>query len=82
MRVRYVWIPVIIALIAVPAGFYYVDWSKGGSIVVGEEHGSAAGVEFNRRSVAVCFRRDGSGRRRGQYIYRFVVRKARAPSRA
>ena len=30
-RVRYVWIPVVIALIAVPAGFYYVDWSKGGS---------------------------------------------------
>jgi len=28
--VRYVWIPIIIALIAVPAGFYYVDWSKSG----------------------------------------------------
>ena len=31
MRVRYVWVPVLIAVIAVPAGFYYVNWSKGGS---------------------------------------------------
>jgi hydroxylamine dehydrogenase len=29
-RVRYIWIPIIFVLIAVPAGFYYVDWSKGG----------------------------------------------------
>lgn len=29
-HVRYVWIPIIIAMIAVPAGFYYVDWSKSG----------------------------------------------------
>ncbi len=29
-RVRYVWVPVIIALIAVLAGFVYVDWSKDG----------------------------------------------------
>ncbi|WJW76504.1 multiheme c-type cytochrome [Thiohalobacter sp. IOR34] len=28
---RYVWIPVILALIAVPAGFWYVDWSRGGA---------------------------------------------------
>lgn len=27
---RYIWFPVIIALIAVPAGFYYVNWSKSG----------------------------------------------------
>ncbi len=30
-RVRYIWIPLLIAAIAVPAGFYYVEWSKGGS---------------------------------------------------
>ncbi len=30
MRVRYVWIPVLIAVISVPIGFYYVDWSKSG----------------------------------------------------
>jgi hydroxylamine dehydrogenase len=30
-RVRYVWIPLVILLIAIPAGFYYVEWSKGGS---------------------------------------------------
>ncbi len=29
-RVRYVWIPIIISLLAVPIGFYYVNWSKGG----------------------------------------------------
>ena len=29
--VRYVWIPVIIALLAVPVGFLYVDWSKSGA---------------------------------------------------
>ncbi len=29
-KVRYVWIPVIIALLAIPVGFYYVNWSKGG----------------------------------------------------
>ncbi|MBE9515479.1 MAG: hydroxylamine oxidoreductase [Proteobacteria bacterium] len=31
MRARYVWIPLIILAILVPAGFYYVDWSKSGS---------------------------------------------------
>lgn len=30
MRVRYVWIPVLIAIISVPFGYYYVDWSKSG----------------------------------------------------
>ncbi len=30
MRVRYIWIPLIIVVIAVPAGFYYMNWSKGG----------------------------------------------------
>ncbi|MFQ5642266.1 MAG: multiheme c-type cytochrome [Thiogranum sp.] len=30
-RVRYIWIPLLIAALAVPAGFFYVDWSKGGS---------------------------------------------------
>ncbi|VAX13900.1 hypothetical protein MNBD_GAMMA24-376 [hydrothermal vent metagenome] len=30
-RVRYVWIPIIIVLIAVPAGFYYVKWSESGA---------------------------------------------------
>jgi hydroxylamine dehydrogenase len=30
-HVRYVWIPIVFTLIAVPAGFYYVGWSKGGS---------------------------------------------------
>ncbi len=29
-KVRYIWIPIIIALIAVPIGFFYVDWSKSG----------------------------------------------------
>jgi hydroxylamine dehydrogenase len=29
-RVRYIWIPLIIALIAVPAGYFYVEWSKAG----------------------------------------------------
>lgn len=29
-RVRYVWIPLIMVLIALPAGYYYVGWSKGG----------------------------------------------------
>jgi hypothetical protein len=31
MRVRYIWVPVLIAVISVPVGFYYVNWSKGGS---------------------------------------------------
>ncbi len=30
-KVRYIWIPIIIVLIAVPAGFYYVNWSKSGA---------------------------------------------------
>ncbi len=30
MRPRYIWIPVLIAAITVPLGFYYVDWSKSG----------------------------------------------------
>jgi hydroxylamine dehydrogenase len=29
--VRYIWIPLIIALLTVPAGYLYVEWSKGGS---------------------------------------------------
>ncbi len=29
--VRYVWVPVVIALLAIPAGFIYVNWSKSGS---------------------------------------------------
>ena len=28
--VRYVWIPLLVLAILVPAGFYYVDWSKSG----------------------------------------------------
>ncbi|NIA02672.1 MAG: hydroxylamine oxidoreductase, partial [Planctomycetia bacterium] len=27
---RYIWVPLIIALISVPAGFIYVNWNKGG----------------------------------------------------
>jgi len=30
MRPLYVWIPVLIAAITVPLGYYYVDWSKSG----------------------------------------------------
>lgn len=30
-RVRYIWIPLVTVLIAIPAGYYYVEWSKGGS---------------------------------------------------
>ena len=30
-RVRYIWIPVILALIAIPLGFVYVNWNKGGT---------------------------------------------------
>lgn len=29
-HVRYVWVPVIFTLIAIPFGYYYVDWSKSG----------------------------------------------------
>ena len=29
-RVRYVWIPILILMFVIPAGFYYVNWSKGG----------------------------------------------------
>ena len=29
-HVRYVWIPILIAIILIPAGFYYVSWHKGG----------------------------------------------------
>ncbi|VAW72692.1 Hydroxylamine oxidoreductase (Fragment), partial [hydrothermal vent metagenome] len=29
-RVYYVWVPLVIALVAVAAGFFYVDWSKSG----------------------------------------------------
>jgi len=27
---RYVWVPLLIALVTVPAGFFYVDWNKSG----------------------------------------------------
>lgn len=30
MRAPYVWIPIIILIILIPTGFWYVDWSKGG----------------------------------------------------
>jgi len=30
MKVKYTWIPILILAILVPAGFYYVDWSKSG----------------------------------------------------
>jgi len=30
VHVRYVWIPILIAALAVPLGYYYVDWSKSG----------------------------------------------------
>jgi hydroxylamine dehydrogenase len=30
MRATYVWIPLIVLAILIPAGFWYVDWSKGG----------------------------------------------------
>ena len=30
MRASYIWIPLIILVILIPAGFWYVDWSKGG----------------------------------------------------
>ncbi len=30
MRIKYLWIPILIVAILVPAGFYYVDWSKSG----------------------------------------------------
>lgn len=29
-KVRYIWIPVMISIILVPLGFYYVNWSKSG----------------------------------------------------
>jgi hydroxylamine dehydrogenase len=29
-KVRYIWIPIIISIILVPLGFYYVNWSKSG----------------------------------------------------
>ena len=29
-RVKYIWIPVVISIILIPAGFYYVNWSKSG----------------------------------------------------
>ena len=30
MRTRYLWVPLLILAIAIPLGFYYVDWSKSG----------------------------------------------------
>ena len=30
MRTRYLWFPILIVSIAIPLGFYYVDWSKSG----------------------------------------------------
>ncbi|VAX11694.1 Hydroxylamine oxidoreductase (Fragment) [hydrothermal vent metagenome] len=30
-KVRYIWIPIIVALIALLVGFYYVNWSKSGA---------------------------------------------------
>ncbi len=30
VHVRYIWVPVLIAAISVPLGFYYVNWSKSG----------------------------------------------------
>lgn len=30
MHTRYLWIPLLIVTIAIPLGFYYVDWSKSG----------------------------------------------------
>ena len=29
-RVRYIWIPILISIILIPAGFYFVNWSKSG----------------------------------------------------
>jgi len=29
-RVKYIWIPILISIILIPAGFYYVNWSKSG----------------------------------------------------
>jgi len=30
-RVKYIWIPVVISIILIPAGFYFVNWSKSGA---------------------------------------------------
>ncbi|MCP5009527.1 MAG: hydroxylamine oxidoreductase, partial [Aestuariibacter sp.] len=30
MQVKYVWIPVIVSILLIPAGFYFVHWSKSG----------------------------------------------------
>jgi len=29
-RVKYIWIPVLVSLVLIPLGFYFVDWSKSG----------------------------------------------------
>lgn len=29
-RVKYIWIPILISIILIPPGFYFVDWSKSG----------------------------------------------------
>ena len=29
-RVKYIWIPIMISIILIPVGFYYVNWSKSG----------------------------------------------------